>query len=184
MERRVNPELASYMKEVNTVMMDQCGVSYSEIYPDLTGDLSAMRSSFEAGVPSLGFAKGMIENGGLVPVSAYGADAKQINSRRLALQNFSDEHPEWLKGAGGSVVKAHDDGTAYIIGPMKSQRGAWGFGVEMVEVATSELDTAGRVKFADNAPRELIGVGLDIEDATRIYADHNDARLVGAPKVH
>ena len=170
MERTVNPELASFMSEVNAVVRTACGVSYAEIYRDVHDDVSAMRTHFESGGTADTFAELVIKQEGLALISSVGVDAREINLRRAALQAFSQEHSEWLLGGDGALYTADSEQQRFRILPVKAKNGnGWGFAAEEIVLGLPEVDDRGRVVLPSNAVTERLGAGIDISDAVQAY---------------
>lgn len=170
MNRVVNADLATYMTEVNKEMARVTGVTYAEVFRDLHGDISALRTTFQSSIPAKSFVSGIVRTEGLEKVDSHPeGEAREINLRKLAMREFVRENPEWFLTATGGAISSSEAGEAYVIAAAKGREGGWGFSVSRVPGHAATVTADGLVLIEAGTAHELIGGGADISDALAVY---------------
>lgn len=183
MSRSVNPELSNYMKNVNMALLNETGVSFSDVYQDLDVDLIKMKQALGSGTSYQSFASRIIKAGDLVPQMAYGESARTINRYRAALYGYATLKGGWLLAAEGGIVRARSEGVAYRITPSQ-QDGTWGFLAEVIEGGEPQTNDRGRVAYGADAHVRRLGFGRDLDDALGHYTRELETSQAPAPGLH
>ncbi|NTF17513.1 hypothetical protein G6L37_03820 [Agrobacterium rubi] len=139
----VDQELASYLKDLNSVMQEKAGVAYIAIRSSLHGsDLDAIRSFLDNGVaPAEAVAQIMSDHGlksvnAKIPHNVAGA----YNKVQAAISEFLANTQDWHRSDDGRIYSVMDETVAFLhpvryrkVSPNEPE--AFGFGIELREGA-------------------------------------------------
>lgn len=154
--RVVDPELAAYLKDVNTEMFEQTGVHYLALREDLHGDgFDAVRSYMDRGVDASAAVDDFIRDHGLrrVEDDFTAEQAAAYNRAKAAISAFVGSAGDWHRAGGGQVYRRLDDGVAFMF-PVPYRKDSpneqeqCGFGIDYREGAvvneyTHQVDVEG-----------------------------------------
>lgn len=201
----VNPDIANYLKALNTVMQDEYGIRYIEVMKDLHDDNETWKSGFENGVSPQELARNIALQSGFMSVKAAeevvgqqmarsgydnidkareiaSSHASKHNAYQAALLSFASTTPGWSRGLDGRVFQSYADGVAELKAEFRSDSNLWGYVVEVKEGATLRDDGAKLISDGNQVAR-LQGWDLG-QTANRFveYLEMNIDSEYSAPK--
>jgi len=127
----------AYQREINTVMQQRFGVTYSEVKNDLHDDNQLLKTSFDKGVGAADLAQEIGYQSGFKSVDEKGTDyATGYNRMKAALLQFASEDNQFRRGNEGTLFLPYDGGVATLYPVHKDDSNRWAFRAELRDGAT------------------------------------------------
>lgn len=160
----------SFVADVNAILLDRTGVSYTEVIRSIHPGSDAPKHAFDGGVAPSDFVSGIVadenfmELGGQKPASAV----RGHNLAMAALAEFVYETEGWHRSADGQYFSS-DGGSTLTIRPVPDEDGRYGFGVEIWEGCSQSPDIAVTEEMGEPSARFA---GHDIGSPIEQARDH------------
>jgi hypothetical protein len=122
----------AYQRDINSLMQQRYGVTYSEVRADLHDDNQHIKSSFDNGVSAVDIAQDIGYQSGFKSVDEKGVEyAAEYNRRKAALLQFASEENDFLRGNEGTLFMPYEGGVVTLTPVHKSDSNLWAFRAEI-----------------------------------------------------
>lgn len=155
----------AYQRDINSLMQQRFGVTYSDVKSDLHDDNQHLKTSFDNGVSAADLAQDIGYQSGFKSVDEKGSEyAADYNRMKSYLLMFASEENDFLRGNEGTLFMPYDGGVVTLTPAHNSKNNKWVFRAEIRDGATlnpSMLEISNEGIVRDSFDGEDIGVVND-----------------------